>query len=59
LGEVLAIVGLLNIDPEVRGSKELEGLLRLYRAEEMTAYPVDTLVNSPKNDVPQCLRQAG
>ncbi|RNI22694.1 SOS response-associated peptidase [Rufibacter latericius] len=33
----------------------LAELLRPYPAEEMTAYPVSALVNSPKNDVPSVL----
>jgi len=30
-------------------------LLRPYPAHKMAAYPVSTLVNSPKNDAPQCI----
>jgi putative SOS response-associated peptidase YedK len=30
-------------------------LLRPYKPEEMHAYPVSTLVNSPANDVPDCV----
>jgi putative SOS response-associated peptidase YedK len=30
-------------------------LLRPYPADEMTAYPISTLVNSPKNDGLACI----
>ncbi|MCO6452217.1 MAG: SOS response-associated peptidase [Caldilineales bacterium] len=33
----------------------LHHLLRPYPAEEMMAYPVSTIVNSPVNDVPACV----
>ncbi|WP_420632168.1 SOS response-associated peptidase [Candidatus Leptofilum sp.] len=31
-------------------------LLRPYPAEKMRAYPVSTIVNSPRNDVPECIQ---
>lgn len=31
-------------------------LLRPYPAEKMTAYPVSTVVNNPRNDVPECVQ---
>ncbi|WP_420644005.1 SOS response-associated peptidase [Candidatus Leptofilum sp.] len=31
-------------------------LLRPYPAEKMSAYPVSTIVNSPRNDVPECIQ---
>jgi hypothetical protein len=34
----------------------LQPLLRPYPAEEMTAYPVSTVVNSPRNDAPSCIQ---
>ena len=40
------------------GEQNLEGLaplLKPYPAEQMIAYPVSTLVNSPANDLPQCI----
>ena len=37
---------------------KLLSLLRPYPADEMTAYPISTLVNSPKNDVPACIEAA-
>jgi putative SOS response-associated peptidase YedK len=33
-------------------------LLVPYPPEQMEAYPVSTLVNSPKNDVPACIEPA-
>ncbi len=34
---------------------ELRDLLRPYPSNAMTAYPVSSIVNSPRNDVPECL----
>ncbi len=45
----------LWLDPEFEGKEKLVSLLRPYPADEMTAYPISTLVNSPKNDVPACI----
>ena len=45
------------LDPTVNDSEELLGLLKPYPAAEMSAYPVSSLVNSPRNDVPQCLTE--
>ncbi len=45
----------LWLDPEFGGKEKLLSLLRPYPADEMTAYPISTLVNSPKNDVPACI----
>jgi putative SOS response-associated peptidase YedK len=41
-------------DPSIQESTVLQTLLRPYPADEMTAYPVSTLVNSPANDNPGC-----
>ena len=38
-----------------RSPEELDPLLAPYRDEEMEAGPVSTLVNSPKNDGPDCI----
>ena len=38
---------------ESKDSAEILSLLRPYTAEDMDAYPVSKLVNSPRNDVPQ------
>jgi putative SOS response-associated peptidase YedK len=34
---------------------ELQSLLRAFPPDEMEAYPVSTLVNSPRNDTPDCI----
>lgn len=44
------------LDPHEQPPDRLNGLLTSYPAEEMTAYPVSRLVNSPKNDLPDCIR---
>jgi len=47
----------LWLDPEFEGKEKLQELLRPFPSEEMEAYPVSTLVNSPKNDVEECIRR--
>ena len=49
----------LWLDPDVNDPKKLQGLLVPYPADEMEAYPVGTLVNSPANDVAECIERAG
>jgi putative SOS response-associated peptidase YedK len=46
------------LDPEERSPASLTNLLAPYPAEEMDAYPVSRLVNSPQNDVPECVQPA-
>jgi putative SOS response-associated peptidase YedK len=36
--------------------ERLQALLQPYPADEMTAYPVSTLVNSPANDAAACIQ---
>jgi putative SOS response-associated peptidase YedK len=43
------------LDPAERSPDQLDDLLKPYPAAEMTAVPVSTLVNNPKNDVPECV----
>ena len=43
------------IDPAVRTPESLGALIKPYPAEKMAAYPVSTLVNSPKNDRAECV----
>ena len=43
------------LDPLFQHIESLTALLRPYPSEELTAYPVSTLVNNPRHDVPQCL----
>lgn len=47
------------LDPAEQPPARLQPLLRPYPAEEMTAHPVSTLVNSPQNDLPDCIVAAG
>ncbi len=44
------------LDPRER--TDLQKFLVPYPAQEMIAYPVSTLVNSPANDTPDCLKPA-
>jgi putative SOS response-associated peptidase YedK len=46
----------LWLDPEERNPQELDGLLRPYPASQLTAYPVSKLVNSPQNELPDCIK---
>jgi putative SOS response-associated peptidase YedK len=41
-----------------RPAKEVTDLLKPYDADAMDAYPVSTLVNSPRNDVANCVTRA-
>ncbi len=43
------------LDPQVNDPAQLEPLLRPFPADEMTAFPVSTRVNSPRNDDPACI----
>jgi putative SOS response-associated peptidase YedK len=45
----------LWLDSEFEGKEKLLSLLRPYPADEMKAYSISTLVNSPKNDVAACI----
>ena len=45
---------MLWLDPAVH-EKQLSGMLRPFASDDMTAYPIRMLVNSPKNDVPTCI----
>ncbi len=42
------------LNPSGQDVERLQSLLRPYPAEEMTAYPVSTVVNNPANDAPSC-----
>jgi putative SOS response-associated peptidase YedK len=46
------------LDPKNENVPELEALLRPYAPSEMTAFPISTLVNSPRNERPECILQA-
>jgi putative SOS response-associated peptidase YedK len=43
------------LDPKIQKPELVQPLLRPYRAEEMTAYPVSAWVNSPRNNSPKCV----
>ncbi|HEV3025281.1 MAG TPA: SOS response-associated peptidase [Pirellulales bacterium] len=43
------------LDPAVQEVERLQPLLRPFLSGEMTAYPVSTVVNNPKNDVEECV----
>jgi putative SOS response-associated peptidase YedK len=43
------------LDPTFQQTEPLKALLRPYSGEDLIAYPVSTLVNNPRHDVPQCL----
>ena len=46
------------LDQSPRGPSDLQDLLRPYPTNEMQAYPVSTLVNSPANDRAACITPA-
>lgn len=46
------------LDPDLRDATKLLPVLAPYPAKEMEAYEVSTLVNSPRNDSPECVKQA-
>jgi putative SOS response-associated peptidase YedK len=46
------------LDPAEQNAEALAWMLRPYRADAMRAYPVTTLVNSPRNDDARCLEPA-
>jgi len=43
------------LDPDEQKPDRLQPLLAPYPAEEMTAYPVSTTVNNPRNETPECI----
>lgn len=45
----------LWLDPQEQKPQALQHLLSPYPASQMTAYPVSTLVNSPKHNNPECI----
>lgn len=47
----------LWLDPEVQKPEPLQQLLRPYRSEAMTTYPVSTQVNNPTNNSPECITE--
>ena len=49
----------LWLDPGIQDPNAVRHLLRSYPAEQMMAAPVSTLVNSPRNDEPDCQAPVG
>jgi putative SOS response-associated peptidase YedK len=43
------------LDQAEQPAERLDGLLRPFAADEMTAYPVSRYVNRPQNDSPTCI----
>jgi putative SOS response-associated peptidase YedK len=43
------------LDPSLQAVERVNALLRPYPPEEMETYPVSQLVNSPRNDRPECV----
>lgn len=48
----------LWLDPEANGTPQLRELLRPLAGDDLGAYRVSTIVNSPKNDTPECIAPA-
>ena len=48
----------LWLEPEFHGQGKLLEILKPYPAEEMTAYPVSTVVNNPRNEMKGCVEAA-
>jgi len=46
------------LETEAKDAGGLQGLLKPYSAEDMTAWRVSTMVNSPRNDSAECLEAA-
>lgn len=44
------------LDPELRDVDKLKELLKPYPSDEMEMYEVSTIVNSPKNESPDCIK---
>jgi putative SOS response-associated peptidase YedK len=47
------------LDPDLKDVKKLIPLLTPYPSDMMEGYEVSTLVNSPKNDTPECIESRG
>jgi len=46
-------------DEEPADPAELKSLLKPFPADRLTVFPVSTVVNSPRNNVPECLEPTG
>jgi putative SOS response-associated peptidase YedK len=47
----------LWLDSQVAVPEQLKPLFKPYHSDQMEMYPVSDLVNSPKNDSPECIKQ--
>jgi putative SOS response-associated peptidase YedK len=47
------------LDQAVKEAERLRPLLRPFPAGEMTAYPVSTMVNNPRNETKECVERVG
>ena len=47
------------IDPHTKDPEQLKPLFKPYPTEEMEMYPVSDMVNSPRNDTPDCIKDLG
>ncbi|OGF56915.1 MAG: hypothetical protein A2Z21_07380 [Candidatus Fraserbacteria bacterium RBG_16_55_9] len=47
------------LSPEIQAEKDLKEILQPYPAEQMETYEVLRLVNSPGNDLPECVEPLG
>jgi len=47
------------LDPDLKDVEQLIPLLKPYPSDQMEGYEVSTLVNSPKNDTPECILSRG
>jgi len=43
------------LDPDLKDTSVLKEMLLPYQSEEVEAYEISTLVNSPKNNSPMCI----
>jgi len=43
------------LDHRIEDVDALQEMLRPYPAEELTAYPISTIVNSPRNESAECI----
>ena len=43
------------LDPEITNPQDVLPLLKPYPSKEMESFEVSTIVNSPKNDIPECI----
>jgi putative SOS response-associated peptidase YedK len=43
------------LDPEIQKPEEILPILQPLPGEELAMHPVSTLVNSPKNEKPECV----